>query len=93
MPLYIPEKCLRGLDSCEPYAQIEADDGKSFICMGKNDGTTRDIEQDEFTVCWKNELFDDMSHWDKRDVADTISVLAQGMSVHENIIANGQEEK
>jgi len=87
MPLYLPDKCLRGLDNCEPYAQIEADDGRSFICMGKNDGTTSKYAQDEFTVCWKNDDVDECSNWDRRDIIDTISVLSQGMSVHENVHA------
>ena len=52
--------------------------------MGKNDGTRRNIEQDEFTVCWKNEEIDEISHWDKIDIVDTISILAQGLSAHQH---------
>lgn len=84
MPIYLPERCLRNRKDCEPYAQIEVDDGSSFICMGRNNGNMSDQPGDIFTHCWKNETVDEMTFWDERDIIDTISVLAQGLSAHEN---------
>ena len=85
MPIYLPEKCLRGRDDCVPYSQIEADDKKSFICMGCNGGKMSDVKTDIFTFCWKNEQFDERSCVDERDIIDTASVMMQGLSVHANL--------
>lgn len=68
-------KCLRCLKSCDPYGQIQSDNGNSFICVGANDGYDRVVEQDEYTLCWKNKYVDERSHWDKRDLTDTAAVL------------------
>jgi len=87
MPLYLPEKCLRGRSDCSPLAQIESDCGNSFCCCGRNDGTTRKVVGDEFRVCWKNSEVDELGDWDKRDITDTISVLAQALSIDENMKA------
>lgn len=87
MPLYLPDKCLRNLEDCEPYAQFQSDEDGSFICMGKNDGTEVKFKQDEFRFCWKNESVDECSDMDRRDILDTISILSQGLSMDENIRA------
>lgn len=84
----LPDKCLRKRDNCEPLAQIESDNGKSFICCGLNDGSTRQEPQDIFTHCWVNGDIDDETDWDKRDITDTISVFAQTLSVYENMEEN-----
>lgn len=83
MPLYLPERCLRNREDCNPLSQIEDEEG-GFICCGLNDGSKRVEKQDKFTVCWKNNVIDEETHWDKRDIIDHISVLAQGLSVNEN---------
>ena len=84
----LPEKCLRDYSNCNPLSQIESNDKGSFVCMGENDGSNRVVPQDKFTLCWKNEAFDECSHWDKRDLTDTASVILQGLSVIENMEAN-----
>lgn len=81
MPIPLPDICLRGLDDCEPLSQIAADDGSSFICCGMNDGRTRTVEHDRFRHCWVNREIDELSDWDARDLADTISVLSGALSV------------
>lgn len=81
----LPEKCLRNREDCEPRAQIASDNGKSFICCGRNDGTGRTVDQDCFTVCWKNGEIDTRDNWDRRDITDTASVLIQALSVEENL--------
>lgn len=84
MPLYLPEKCLRCRTDCEPLAQIESDDGVSFICVGHNDGTDRAEPGDQFTLCWKNGEVDERGHWDDRDLIDTASVILQALSADRN---------
>jgi len=84
MPLFLPEKCLRNRKYCSPLAQIEADDGESFICCGANDGSINDNHQDRFTLCWKNEVVNEESDWDRRDLIDTMAVISSALSVDEN---------
>lgn len=91
MAIELPEKCLRQLDTCEPFAQIVADNAASFICMGENDGTERVHKQDCYTMCWKNSEVDEIGHWDKRDLTDTASVILQGLSIIENRAYNDEE--
>lgn len=89
MAIELPDTCLRGYEDCEPLAQIASDCGTSFICCGENDGSTRQVEQDRFRVCWKNEDIDEESDWDERDLINTISVLSGALSVDANRKANG----
>jgi len=84
--IVLPDECLRGLD-CQPYAQIQSNCGGSFICCGLNSPEQRAEPQDKFRVCWKNEVIDEMTDWDRRDLTDTISVMAQALSVDANIEA------
>ena len=93
MSIYLPVKCLRDREDCESYSQIESNCGKSFICVGKHNGDMARLPQDIFTVCWKNEEIDEMSNWDQRDIIDTISVLSQALSAHENENNNDACEK
>lgn len=94
MAIYLPEKCLRGRCDCQPYAQIAADElddqdkSSSYICVGKNDGSDRQVAQDEYTLCWKNSFVDERTHWDKRDLTDTASVIVQSLSVIGNLEAS-----
>jgi len=87
----LPKECLRGRDDCEPLSQVKSDDKTSFICCGMNDGTERTVEQDCFTMCWKNQDIDTRDFWDKRDITDTISVMAQALSIDANIENNEGE--
>ena len=83
--LRTPEKCLRGLEDCQALAQIESDDGGSFICCGASDEDSRTLKRDRFRFCWKNDTIDQRDDLDERDVKDTISVLAQALSVDANM--------
>ena len=94
MAIHLPEKCLRLRCDCSPLAQLAADeptdqDGEplDFICVGKNDGSDRTMPQDEYTLCWKSKHIDDRTHWDKRDLTDTASVIVQALSVIGNLEA------
>lgn len=89
----LPEKCLRGLDSCEPYSQISADDDSSFFCCGENDGTTRIVPQDKYTFCFKNDVYDDHGHFDKRDLVHQASVILGALAVIEEADSEVYHEK
>ena len=88
MSIALPEECLRGRGDCQPLAQVESDCGKSFICCGYNDASSRKYEQDEFRHCWKNSMIDELSDWDRRDIISTIAILSQALHVD----ANADEE-
>lgn len=83
----LPEKCPRNLspDVCRPLSQILADDKSSFICCGHSHRDFRKIKDDRFRLCWKNDEIDEMSDWDERDIKDTMSVMAQALSVDANM--------
>lgn len=80
--------CYRCRTDCVPLANLCADDTvppSSFICVGANQPQSRTVPQDRFTLCWKNNAIDERGHWDKRDLLDTMSVIAQALSTDENI--------
>ena len=79
----LPDKCMRGLKTCEPLSQIVSDSGISFFCCGQNDGTMSHIKQDNFTVCFKGEHDDKISYNDKRDLTHNASVLIQALAIIE----------
>lgn len=81
--------CLRCRADCVPLANLSSDtEQKSFVCVGLNRKEDRAIPQDRFTLCWKNGAVDERGHWDKRDLLDTMSVIAQALSTDENIRVN-----
>jgi len=81
--LYLPEKCPRGFTDCVPYNQIVSDDNVSFFCCGENDGTSRELEQDKYTLCFKNNDVDELNHNDKRDLIHQASVILGALSIIE----------
>ena len=81
----LPEECLRGLSSCTPYAQQASTCGASFFCCGKNDGSDRSVDQDEYTVCFKNAEIDERTHADERDLITWAAILTQACHVISNV--------
>ncbi len=90
--IYSPDKCLRGLKTCKPLAQIASDDKdqSSFFCCGENDGTGRTLEQDKYTLCFKNGSIDQESHNDKRDLTHHASVIVQALALIEELETRDQ---
>ncbi|WP_295537419.1 hypothetical protein [uncultured Pseudacidovorax sp.] len=86
--------CMRCRADCVPVANLSADvptengPPASFVCVGFNRKEDRTVAQDRFTLCWKNGSVDERGHWDKRDLLDTMSVIAQALSTDENIRVN-----
>lgn len=79
--------CLRNLRAV-PLQNIIATSGESFICVGYNHRANRASAQDRFCHCWKNDVTDEHGHWDRRDITDTISVMATALSIDANIMAS-----
>ena len=79
-------KCYRCRQDCMPLSNISGGEkAESFICVGYNQKCDRSVDADRFTLCWKNDVVDERGHWDRRDLLDTQSVIAQALSIDENI--------
>ena len=85
MPLYLPKECLRKRDDCEPLAQVESDSKDTFVCCGLNKEWSRAVSIDRFRLCWKNSFVDEMGDYSDTDIKDTLSVLAQALSVDQHM--------
>ncbi len=89
--------CFRCRTDCVPVANLSADEGTppaSFICVGYNRPQDRVVPADRFTLCWKNDAIDERGHWDRRDLLDTMSVIAQALSTDENMrVSTGMTEE
>jgi len=83
------------MDEVIQYKLLTAlgEDPKCPICGGENDGTEREMEQDKYTHCWKNDVIDQEDHVDKHDIMDTISVLSQGLSIAQHKERNNLEDE
>lgn len=79
--LSVPHYCPRGRTDCSALAQIIAAEHKSFICCGEN--AKPPMPQDKYVVCFKNDLIDDRQCHDKRDLMQTVGVMAGALSVIE----------
>ena len=79
MSIILPDYCPRGRKNCIAYAQIISDDGLSFICCGKHDGTINKILSDKWTLCFKNDMVDQISLNDKRDLTHQASVILDAL--------------
>lgn len=71
-----------------PLQNIIATSGESFLCVGYNHPKDRAVSQDRFCHCWKNSDVDEHGHWDRRDLTDTISIMATALSIDANIMAS-----
>jgi len=88
MSIYKPDTCIRGHATCDPLARIESTCGSSFTCCGLNDGSNRVLEQDKYTICFKNSKIDTEEHWDRIDLVDQLSILSQALSVETHLEDN-----
>lgn len=80
----MPEHCPRGLNGCQPYAQIISSSLSSFFCCGLHNDEVQ-VEQDKYKVCFKGEGDDSVTYCDKRDLAHQASVLVQSLAIIEEI--------
>lgn len=79
--IWRPCYCPRGRTDCESLSQIIAEGHDSFICVGRNDGSTRVVEADEFRECFKNAEIDRMEDADRRDLQGAAAVFSMALAV------------
>ncbi len=82
--IYCPVYCPRGRDDCESLSQIIAEDHVSFICVGKNNGENRELEQDQYRECFKNGDIDRMEDIDRRDLQHAVAVFSMALAATES---------
>lgn len=83
--LWRPDYCPRGCDDCQALSQIISQGHGSFMCVGENDGSRREIKQDKYRVCFKNSAIDEMTDYDKRDLIQTQATMAWALSIIEEL--------
>jgi hypothetical protein len=84
MPIFMPEKCMRGYDDCKPLALIDSDSKETtYFCCGENNGARRQVEQDKYTLCFKNCDMDIEHDNDKRDLVHQMAVISQALAIIE----------
>lgn len=95
MPLQAPFKCWRGRDDCYSMASVEATPENlteeqyatlnftpvSFVCCGCIKPDARQIPQDAYRICFKNDAGDEMTDNDDQDIAHLSYVLAQAQGI------------
>ena len=79
----IPYDCPRGYKNCIAISNIMSDNSSSFFCCGENNGETRVVEQDKYTVCFKGQNRDCIDHYDKRDLIHHSSVMINALAAIE----------
>lgn len=101
--LILPQRCYRGRGDCEPLHAIEATSEdltldqfespdfipKSFVCCGINHSETREVKQDCYRLCFKNEETDQITDNDLQDLAHVAAVIAQAIAVTATRMVNG----
>lgn len=79
--------CPRGLNTCLPLDNVISDEGSpvTFVCVGFNDGSDRQLDQDHMTLCWKNSETDVHEHVDRFDLGDQLAVIASALTMDERL--------
>lgn len=90
-----PFRCWRNRTDCEPLHSIEAMpenmtpeeyessdfNPKSFVCCGINHADDRELKQDAYRLCFKNDATDEMSDNDIQDLTHVVAVVGQALAI------------
>lgn len=99
--LMTPIRCWRRRDDCEPLHAIEGGDfdmdtyesedftPKSFVCCGINHSSSRQLGQDAYRLCFKNDATDEISDNDIQDLTHIGAVVAQALAITATRMVNG----
>lgn len=93
MPLNLYPICWRGLTDCEPVHCIDAAPAgldeqdymefnytpESFVCSGVS--LNPELPQDQYRLCFKNSVCDDMSDNDLQDLTSIMSVISAALNL------------
>lgn len=93
--LMTPFRCWRNRTDCEPLHAIEAtppdmdmDEFESpdftpdsFVCCGINHSSSRQVKQDAYRLCFKNDASDEMSDNDLQDLTHINAVIGQALAI------------
>jgi hypothetical protein len=95
MPLMNLVKCWRGRDDCESFTAIEGlpEDvteeqlntleftPTSFVCCGCIKEEARELPQDAYRICFKNDVVDDISDNDEQDLTHLLAVISHSLAI------------
>ena len=74
------ETCPRGHKTCQPLSNLVTEDGKDFVCVGKNDGSDRSVEQDIYRHCFVSSGgTDSMYDYDEYDMLSVVSCMSEAL--------------
>ena len=105
--LITPFRCWRGRTDCEPLHSIEATrpgmtpeefeapdfTPASFVCCGLAHPESRQLEQDCYRLCFKNDATDQISDNDLQDITHVAAVISQALAITATrIVAGGSVE-
>ena len=90
MPIMLYPKCWRNRADCEPVHCIDGTDEtlteeqletfdytpQSFVCSGNIAPDNRNIKQDAFRLCFKNDCSDEMTDNDMVDLTSIMAVIS-----------------
>ncbi len=74
------ELCPREREDCEPWANIVADDGSTFICCGESDPGTRSVIWDKFRLCFLSVSTVSCYDYDRTDLLDLVAVISDALA-------------
>lgn len=83
----LPIGCPRERGDCEALARTSSDDGRTFVCIGRNDGASRRHPQDVLTKCVRSVDVDTIEHVDELDLLDEASVALQALAIFARVRA------
>ena len=72
------EDCPRGT-TCKPVSNIVADDGSSFVCVGRHGQEKTEYPQDLFRHCFVSPDTDSMHDYDHYDLQSCITVFSAAL--------------
>lgn len=103
MPLMHLVKCWRGRSDCESFTSIEATppditeeqyatldfNPTSFVCCGGIKPEARNIPQDAYRLCFKNEATDETTDNDEQDLTHVVAVISHALAIVSTQRVNG----
>lgn len=96
MPLMTIGKCFRNRKDCQSFHVIEASppegttedqildldfEPNSFVCCGCIAPEKRELMQDAYRLCFKNDVVDDMTDNDEQDLVHLVAVIMTALAV------------
>lgn len=82
-PLHSIESFPEDMGEEELFAAMEDGslEAKTFVCCGCVHDDKRDLAQDAYRCCWKNDFVDEIGDYDEQDLTHMLAVISQGLAI------------